>query len=617
MTKRLAVLAVIGFLAAACATPFGVARVSTRQVHHLLTASALSTREPSEWSMQVLHRTDLLDKFKKDPAEALAELRTRLQRRTTNDRLFALAELSFLHAERSGGGPQYLASAAYAYAYLFPETGAGPDALDPRVRVAADLYNLGLVRGLARSGKGTGPGSMGHEVGLEGGTLGLPFGEMALTVNPADFLWAGYRLKRFIAVGELAVRGLRNRYRQAGIGAPLAAELEPVESETAEVERRWIPPRMKVPVTAFVRLAEPRRGVLSGTVRGRIELYPADAATTVSVDGRAVPLELESTAALAYWLEGVPLRELEFGGFRFLDQPVFGDGLAMMHPYRRGRIPVVLVHGTASSPARWAEMANELANDPVIRDHFQIWLFMYNTGQPILYSAHLLRRALRQAVATLDPTDEDPALRRMVMIGHSQGGLLARVLASDGGTRFWDTVSDVPLDQTDLDPETRELVRESIFFKPLPGLERVIFLCTPHRGSFRATGLVLSLARRLIRFPGARLRQFQQLLQLPAFARFSLSALLPTSVDNMSPVHRFIRNLNASPIDPRIHTHSIIAVLGSGPLSGRTDGVVAYESAHLEGVESELVVQSRHSAQGNPEVIEEVRRILREHLGER
>jgi hypothetical protein len=32
--------------------------------------------------------------------------------------------------------------------------------------------------------------------------------------------------------------------------------------------------------------------------------------------------------------------------------------------------------------------------------------------------------------------------------------------------------------------------------------------------------------------------------------------------------------------------HSIIAVLGEGPISGKTDGVVAYESAHIEGVES-------------------------------
>ena len=36
----------------------------------------------------------------------------------------------------------------------------------------------------------------------------------------------------------------------------------------------------------------------------------------------------------------------------------------MLHPHKTGRIPVVLVHGTASSPARWAELVNELENDP-------------------------------------------------------------------------------------------------------------------------------------------------------------------------------------------------------------------------------------------------------------
>lgn len=619
MRNRVAVLALVAFVAAACATPVGVTRVSTQEVHRLLTASALSTGKPSEWSKQVLRRADLFDEFRKDPAAALAELRARLQQRMTADRLFALAELSFLYAERSGDRLQYLASAAYAYAYLFPEADASHeplDPLDPRVRLSADLYNLALVRGLARPSEVTGGEPAANTVELEGGTLGLPFGQMTLTGIPSELLWAGYRFKRFIAVGELAVRGLRNRYRQAGIGAPLAAELEPVVSETAEVERRWIPPRMKLPVTAFVRFEEPRRSVLSGTLRGRIELYPADAATTVSVNGRAVPLEQEPTAALAYGLEGAPVWDFEIAGFRFTEQALFADGLVMMHPYRRGQIPVVLVHGTASSPARWAEIGNELSNDPVLRKRYQIWLFTYNTGQPILYSAHLLRRALRQAIGTLDPTGEDPALRRMVLIGHSQGGLLARIMASRSGSRFWDAVSDVPLDQADFDPETRELFRETMFFEPLPALERVIFLCTPHRGSFRAAGWRLGFVRRLVRFPQAVVQQFRELARKREFAHLNMG-LLPTSVENMSPTHRFIRSLNATPIDPRIHTHSIIAVLGSGPLTGRTDGMVAYESAHLEGVESEFVVRSGHSAQGNPEVIEEVRRILRKHLDTR
>jgi hypothetical protein len=49
-------------------------------------------------------------------------------------------------------------------------------------------------------------------------------------------------------------------------------------------------------------------------------------------------------------------------------------------------------------------------------------------------------------------------------------------------------------------------------------------------------------------------------------------------------------------------------------ITGKTDGVVAYESAHIDGVASEVVVRSPHSTQGHPETIEEMRRILREHI---
>lgn len=83
----------------------------------------------------------------------------------------------------------------------------------------------------------------------------------------------------------------------------------------------------------------------------------------------------------------------------------------------------------------------------------------------------------------------------------------------------------------------------------------------------------------------------------------------------MSPGHPFLRALNDLPIDPVITAHSITAVLGDPPLIGKTDGVVAYESAHIEGVTSELVVRSGHSTQGHPDTVEEVRRIFRGHVG--
>lgn len=161
--------------------------------------------------------------------------------------------------------------------------------------------------------------------------------------------------------------------------------------------------------------------------------------------------------------------------------------------------------------------------------------------------------------------------------------------------------------------ETRELLRESVFFEPLPTVERVVFIATPHRGSYQATGWVLNLVKRLINLPGTLVSQFQDLLKGQAFAHLNMSQL-PTAVENMSPGHPFLRALNDLPIDSRITAHSIIAVLGEGPITGKTDGVVAYESAHIEGVQSEKVVRSVHSTQSHPETIEEVRRILREHI---
>jgi hypothetical protein len=155
-----------------------------------------------------------------------------------------------------------------------------------------------------------------------------------------------------------------------------------------------------------------------------------------------------------------------------------------------------------------------------------------------------------------------------------------------------------------------------MFFKPVPALERVVFIATPHRGSYQATGIVLKLIRRIVNLPGTLVSQFQDLLKGQTFSHLGISQL-PTSVDNMSPGHPFLQALNDLPIDSRITAHSIIAVLGEGPITGKTDGVVAYESAHIEGVASEKVVRSGHSTQGHPETIEEVRRILREHIAAR
>ena len=89
-----------------------------------------------------------------------------------------------------------------------------------------------------------------------------------------------------------------------------------------------------------------------------------------------------------------------------------------------------------------------------------------------------------------------------------------------------------------------------------------------------------------------------------------------TSVDQMNPRNVFLKTLAEIPIAPGIAANSIIAVKGSGPVEDGEDGVVAYRSAHLDGVESELVVRSGHSLQDQAETVEEVRRILLLHARE-
>jgi pimeloyl-ACP methyl ester carboxylesterase len=284
----------------------------------------------------------------------------------------------------------------------------------------------------------------------------------------------------------------------------------------------------------------------------------------------------------------------------------------MLHPHKTGRIPVVLVHGTASSPARWAELVNELENDPRFWEDYEIWLFMYNTGNPIAYSAMLLRDVLIKVVKELDPEGNDPRLRQLVVMGHSQGGLLTKMTVIDSGTRLWPF--SVPADELDLDVETRELLTNALLLKPLPFVRRVIFIATPHRGSYQALGILGRLGSWLVNLPGRFTKLSVALLTLQGKG-FLLGPMsgLPTSIDNMNPTNRFIQGLSAIPIADGVVAHSIVGVEGGGPPAEGGDGVVKYSSAHIDGVASEKIVHSAHSMQGNPETIQEVKRILIEH----
>jgi len=345
------------------------------------------------------------------------------------------------------------------------------------------------------------------------------------------------------------VRGLRNRYRTPGIGAALAASLEPLESTAGKLSSR-IPPRLKIPVTAFLRLDDPRAALASGKLHGKLEFYTQDSTRTLKIEGVDVPIEYETTSALALTLEGAPVWDFEIAGFRSGDFTIgdanLREGVFMLQPHKTGRMPVVLVHGTASSPARWAELINELENDPRFWEKYEIWLFMYNTGNPIAYSAMLLRDGLTKIVKELDPEDKDKGLKQMVVMGHSQGGLLTKMTVIDSGTRLWPF--SVPPEELDIEAETRELLTNALMIKPLPFVRRVVFIATPHRGSYQALGVLGNLASWLVNLPGRFTKLSLDLLTLQrkGFVLGPMSGV-PTSIDNMNPNNRFIQALSAIP----------------------------------------------------------------------
>ena len=290
-------------------------------------------------------------------------------------------------------------------------------------------------------------------------------------------------------------------------------------------------------------------------------------------------------------------------------------GLSLIRPHERGKIPVVLVHGLWASPWSWSPMIKALEADPAIDKNFQFWTFGYSTGDPIPFSAHLFRRDLDEVRQKLDPGKTDTGFDRMVIIGHSMGGLVTKMIAVESGDRLWHVVSDRPVGDLRGEQDDRKLFRSALVFGAHPGVRRVVYIATPHQGSRFDQGPLHGVGTRLIRLPDPLRAAHDRLVAQnpPDFFREFFRKGLPTSVDELewgSPILSGLKDLAHRPV---LKVHSIIAVRPDSSPDQRTDGLVSYESAHIAGVASEKIVPASHLCQEHAEVIGEVRRILSEH----
>jgi pimeloyl-ACP methyl ester carboxylesterase len=604
-------MAVVLLALAGCVTPIGADKVSPRQAYQHLNQNALNSSQCSAETMKVLHRCGFDEAFRKNPDATLQKLQAIACTDDRRDLLYALSELNYHNAELQGqsvkpGVPKfarnsYFASAIYAYLYLFSEGKEPPPSpFDIRVRVAGDLYNRGLAQGLMVNTNAL--------VEMATGPRATSPGVVEVQFTQPGFPWDLNLFKAFYSADEFVVRGLSTRNRNSGLGAPLIAVTEKVGKFKEQLHG---------PATVFLRVSGDVRDWSAGKLTATLELYSAFDVTTVEVNGKSIPLQTDTTAPIAQGLNNSPIWSLGLAQFFSADLQ-HKTGIRRMEPYTPGQIPVVFVHGTASSPVWWAEMWNTLNADPVLRKHYQFWMFNYASGNPITYTAGILRNDLMDTIKTLDPDGKDAALQHMVIIGHSQGGLLAKLTATDTGDKLWQLISKTNIDELNIDPKTCELLRANFFFKPLPCVSRVIFICTPHRGSYQNTSFVQNFLARFMNFPSelmdasASLLKLKDTIQLPASVRNGV----PSSLNGMATDNPFMLTLADIPVAPGIKCNSIIAIKGNDQPPNGADGVVKYASAHVDYAESEFIVRSGHSAQGNPLTIEEVRRILLENLGE-
>jgi pimeloyl-ACP methyl ester carboxylesterase len=286
--------------------------------------------------------------------------------------------------------------------------------------------------------------------------------------------------------------------------------------------------------------------------------------------------------------------------------------LSVLRPYERGKIPVVLVHGLWGSERQWDRMVRDLEVDEAIRSRYQFWTFGYATGDSIPSSALRLRRAIRRAREAFDPGGTDAAFDRMVVVGHSLGGLLAKMTAQTTGPNLWRTVSTKHPDEMSGPAEDVRLLREAFIYERLPEVRRLIFIATPHRGSSLARGVLRDLGTHICRVTGGTGDVCGRLLGCNDAGFFEPGFRLnaPTSVGELEPGSPLITALGELGVDPAVIFHSIIP--SRGPETG--DGIVPLASAHLEGAESELRVRAGHACLEEGEVIRETARILAKHV---
>jgi pimeloyl-ACP methyl ester carboxylesterase len=469
-------------------------------------------------------------------------------------------------------------------------------ARNPTDTAARDAYNFAVARviGTIKQAK-LDPWTQPVRVLTEGR-------EFVLTHKPDPRPQWNPALYDFTPADEFDVKGayVTEHERKEGVGAPMVATRRGMNENA---EKDFSIPKIYYSITALIRF-EGRRAVVA--------FEDPLATERVTLGGRNFPLAADFTVPLAVMLASTNPKKMELTRLLRPEKYAETARIARLQPYDPNKTVVLVVHGLMDSPATWAPMINHLRADEQIRRSYQFWFYSYPSGYPYPHSAAILRRELDGIEKRF------PLHRKMVVIGHSMGGCMIRLI-TDTGDKIWMGAFGNSPEEVRMPPETKKLFTDAVIFRHRPEVGRVIFISTPLRGSDLASNWVGRLGSSLVKSPVTLLKAGAEMLKVATFQAGDLKLKrIPNSVDTLAPNNHFVKAINTIPITPGIPHHVICGDRGKGGNKDQTkpimsDGIVPYWSSHLDTATSELIVPSHHSAHQNPQAIAEVKRILKRH----
>jgi triacylglycerol esterase/lipase EstA (alpha/beta hydrolase family) len=471
--------------------------------------------------------------------------------------------------------------------------GAAPraDFSDNQRADALELYHESIGR-LIREGQAH--GRLDPRVGL---VLEDARGRRVIPVEFHDFTWAGDDFQQWVVVGSYRHKAISQAKTCGGVGVPLVIVRRKPNGAAHECD--FFPTEATFAATAVL---APDGSALA--------LHNPLRAASINMAGEQFPMARDTTANIVWGLHHRDVSGLE--GFLRPYRPGEAGRLYFMEPYQAHKVPLIFVHGLLSSPQTWADIYNELRASPDVNEKYQVWAFYYSTGAPFVRSAAELRAQLNEVQARFDPHSQHAALRRAVLVGHSMGGLVSKLMVSHSGDDVWNSVANLPLERVATSEKTRARLAERFYFDPQPMVARAVFIATPHRGSALAGRAIGQLAGALVSESDP---VYTQLMRdnIGGF-KDHVSRRMPTSIDLLDPTQLFLDTIGRLRTSPCVTMHSIIGDGIRAPGLGDSDGIVSVESARHPGVASELHVPASHSGiLRHTATVEEIKRILRLH----